>query len=156
MRLVRIQQHARQQKVKQRSAQRSERTPWTFFACVFFIQSHACAVFVLRRLEHKNLQKFCQHAPRNSRSPVPLSLQHRVLIHNSGVRSFLHAFDFIAAKIFAVHCTNLFRWAVQGCLLSPQNIVVLQVCWQGFFSSLPSLVLPVARPSMGFSRLSFL
>ena len=61
-------QHARQQKVKQRSAQRSERTPWTFFACVFVSKPLPFAVFVLRRLEHKNLQKFCQHAPRNSRS----------------------------------------------------------------------------------------
>ena len=33
------------------------------------IQSRAFAVFVLYRSEHKNLQKFCQHAPRNSRSP---------------------------------------------------------------------------------------
>ena len=47
---------------------------------------------------------------------VPVSLQHRVLIMLS--TSLLKK---------EIHCTHFCRWAVQGCLLSPLNIVELQV-----------------------------
>ena len=47
---------------------------------------------------------------------VPASLQHRVLIMLS--TSLLKK---------EIHCTHFCRWAVQACLLSPLNIVVLQV-----------------------------
>ena len=40
--------------------------------------------------------------------------------------------------------------------MSRSRVFALALQGQGFFSSLPSLVLPVARPSMSFSRLSFL
>ena len=118
-----------------------------FLRVCFCIQSRAFAVFVLRRLEHKNLQKFCQHAPRNSRSPslCPCNIAFRSTVGPD--RSFMLTTSLLHK--FAVHCTHLFRWAVQGCLLSPQNIVVLQVFWQGFFSSLPSLVLPAASTDDG-------
>ena len=59
----------------------------------------------------QDLPKFCRCAPGNTRSPepelphrnlqtspVPVSLQHRALIHDNGVRSFFHAFDLIAAS----------------------------------------------------------
>ena len=97
MRLVRIQQHTRQQKSETKKCL-VIRQDATDFLRLFCIQSRAFAVFVLRSLEHENLQKFC--STQRSLS-VPVSLQHRVLIHNSRVRS-----------LFAVCCTHLSRWAV--------------------------------------------
>ena len=111
MRLVRIQQHARQQKVKQRSAQRSERTPWTFFACVLVSnpvpwRSLCSAAWNTRILRSSASMLYATVAlrpcvPATSRSdpqqwgPIVLS-----------------CFRLHCCKKFAVHCTHLSQWAV--------------------------------------------
>ena len=77
----------------------------------FCIQFRACVAFLHRHTKKPDLQEVCTNAPLNSRPPVPefphrrlkvfpvpVSLQHRVFIHNNEVGSSLRAFDLFGEK----------------------------------------------------------
>ena len=127
-------------------------TVWTSFA-FGFVSNPVCAVVVLSktrilkrsaRMLHATIavQCFSFHTgmlqlPHRRLKTFPVSLQNEV-------RLFFHSFHFIAGSNSQPVAPTFFEGLFRGVLPSPQNIVKLQVSWQGFFSLIPSLVQSVA------------